>query len=120
MTTPSMTMRPSTSVPVVPTTADVTGSVGITVNDNDSPGLLVDPGTLNITEGDNGNFSIRLATQPSENVTVTVAQPSNTDITVDTDSGANGNQTTLTFTIQQLEHRAERHREYGGRYRYRQ
>ena len=76
----------------------VTGSVSITVNDNDSPGLLVDPGTLNITEGGNSNFSISLVTQPSENVTVTVEQPSNTDITVDTDSGTNGNQTTLTFT----------------------
>ena len=76
----------------------VTGSVGISVTDNDSPGLTINPPSVTIGEGDNGNFSISLATQPSENVTVTVEQPSNTDITVDTDSGTAGNQTTLTFT----------------------
>ena len=76
----------------------VTGSVTISATDNDTPGLTINPDTLNITEGGNNSFSISLVTQPSENVTVTIAQPSNTDITVDTDSGTSGNQNTLTFT----------------------
>ena len=76
----------------------VTGSVSVTATDNDTPGLTINPDTLNITEGGNNSFSVSLTTQPSENVTVTIAQPSNTDITVDTDSGTSGNQNTLTFT----------------------
>ena len=76
----------------------VTGSVTISATDNDTPGLTINPDTLNITEGGNNSFSISLVTQPSENVIVTIAQPSNTDITVDTDSGTSGNQTTLSFT----------------------
>ena len=76
----------------------VTGSVSVTATDNDSAGLTINPDTLNITEGNSGNFTVSLTTQPSENVTVTIAQPSNTDITVDTDSGTSGNQNTLTFT----------------------
>ena len=76
----------------------VTGNVTISATDNDTPGLTINPDTLNITEGGNNSFSVSLTTPPSENVTVTIAQPSNTDITVDTDSGTSGNQTTLTFT----------------------
>ena len=76
----------------------VTGSVGVVVNDNSIAGLVINPQILSFIEGGSGNFSVSLTMQPSENVTVTVAQPSNTDITVDTDSTAAGNQTTLTFT----------------------
>ena len=76
----------------------VTGSVTISATDNDTPGLTINPDTLNITEGGSSNFTVSLTTPPSENVTVTIAQPSNTDITVDTDSGTSGNQTTLSFT----------------------
>ena len=76
-----------------------TGSVSVTVTDDDSPNLIITPpSNLNITEGSNGNFTVMLATQPTATVTVTVAQPGNSDVTVDTNSSTAGNQTTLTFT----------------------
>ena len=78
--------------------SSVTKAVTITDDDSAGPGLTINPPSVTIGEGSSGNFTVSLTTQPSENVTVTVAQPSNTDITVDTDSGTAGNQTTLTFT----------------------
>ena len=61
------------------------GSVAVTVRDND----LVVPGTLTVTEGSTGTYSVVLDTQPSAAVTVTVGGTSG-DVSVDKD--------TLTFT----------------------
>ena len=75
----------------------VTGDVAVTVTDNDTPGLVLDPTSLTVAEGGSGTYTVALATQPSGEVTVTVAGASG-DVTVDTDSTANGDQNTLTFT----------------------
>ena len=53
---------------------------------------------LTIDEGDDGRFTVRLKGRPSDDVTVTLTQPTNTDVTVDTHTVNNGNQTTLKFT----------------------
>ncbi|WP_038099025.1 beta strand repeat-containing protein [Thioalkalivibrio sp. HK1] len=65
-------------------------SVSVTVTDNDTAGLTVSPTTFNLAEGGNGTFTVRLTQQPNANVSMTLAQPSNTDVTVD--------KTSLTFT----------------------
>ena len=75
----------------------VTGSVAVTVADNDAPGLVLDPTSLTVAEGGSGAYTVALATRPTGNVTVTVAGASG-EVTFDTDSAANGDQSTLTFT----------------------
>ena len=75
----------------------VTGDVEVTVTDNDTPGLVLDPTALTVAEGDSGTYTVRLATQPTGTVMVTVAGASG-DVTVDTNPGMNGNQSTLEFT----------------------
>ncbi len=75
----------------------VTGSVAVTVDDNDAPGLVLDPTSLTVAEGGSGAYTVALATRPTGNVTVTVAGASG-EVTFDTDSTAPGDQSTLTFT----------------------
>ncbi len=72
-------------------------TVAVTVTDNDTPGLVLNPTALTVDEGGRGTYTVALATQPMGNVTVTVAGASG-EVTVDTDSTANGDQNTLTFT----------------------
>ncbi|WP_038097887.1 hypothetical protein, partial [Thioalkalivibrio sp. HK1] len=78
----------------------VTGSITVTVTDNDTANLTVSSSDINMNEGASANFTVQLATLPTGNVTVTVAQgdPANSDVTIDTDTDVNGNQNTLTFT----------------------
>ena len=75
-----------------------TGNVHtLTITDNDTAGLVFAPTSLTVAEGGSGSYTVKLATQPTGNVTVTVGGASG-EVTVDTDSGTNGNQTTLTFS----------------------
>ena len=77
----------------------VADSLSVTVTDDDgAPGLILSGSPLTIDEGGNGTFTVKLTGQPSDDVTVTLTQPSNTDVTVDTDADETGNQNTLTFT----------------------
>ncbi|MBF2753952.1 MAG: hypothetical protein ISN29_01650, partial [Gammaproteobacteria bacterium AqS3] len=73
------------------------GSLAVTVTDNDR-GLIVSSTDLTVVENSSGTFTVKLAAQPDSDVTVTLAQPSNTDVTVDTDTGEDGDQNRLTFT----------------------
>ena len=72
--------------------AGETASVAVTVTDDDDVGLTVSTTALGVTEGDDGEYTVRLATQPTSTVTVTVAVTghSGTDLTLDS--------TSLTFT----------------------
>ena len=47
-------------------------SLTATVIDDDTPGLVPDPTSLTVTEDGTGQFTVKLATQPSDGVTVTV------------------------------------------------
>ena len=47
--------------------------VDVTVNDDDTANLVVDPGSLTISENGSGTFEVSLATQPSGQVSVTVS-----------------------------------------------
>ncbi len=68
----------------------VSKDLPVTVTDNDVPNLLLSPGSLTIGEDDNENYTVKLATQPSGDVTVTIGGWSGTDLTLD--------ETTLTFS----------------------
>ncbi|MBF2755163.1 MAG: hypothetical protein ISN29_07895, partial [Gammaproteobacteria bacterium AqS3] len=77
----------------------VTGSVSVTVDDTDEATLIITPAEpLKVKEEDSAPFRVKLAAQPSGDVTVQLAQPDNTDVTVDVDPDAPGNQTKLAFT----------------------
>ena len=73
----------------------VTGDVTATEDDNDSPSLMFNPSAVTVMEGSTARYSVRLAQQPSANVTVAVAvvPGGDTDISVTSPSGGS-----LTFT----------------------
>ena len=73
------------------------GSASVTVNDNDVPGLRFSPSSLTVARGGSSSYTISLSTRPSEPVTVSIRVPEGSGLTVDTDPGRDGNQTTLTF-----------------------
>ena len=72
-------------------------SVEVTVTEKDTPGVTVTPTSLTIKEGETGTYTVKLNTQPTGNVTVTVGGASG-DVTADTDPNTDNDQTTLTFT----------------------
>ncbi|MBF2755608.1 MAG: hypothetical protein ISN29_10190, partial [Gammaproteobacteria bacterium AqS3] len=72
----------------------VTGSVEVTVTDNDTPGLSLSTASLSVDEDDSKFFEVSLVTQPSGEVTVELGQDddaTNYDVTLD--------KTSLTFTV---------------------
>ena len=52
--------------------AGKTGSVAVTVTDDDTPNLAIDPTTLTVTESGTAEFTVELTTLPTADVTVTV------------------------------------------------
>ena len=57
-------------------------SLTVTVTDNDTRGVTVTPTSLTISEGGSGMYTVKLNTQPSGDVTVTVNDPTdNSDVT---------------------------------------
>ena len=46
--------------------------VSVTVTDNDTPGVTVEPTTLSVNEGGSSTYTVKLNTEPTHNVTVTV------------------------------------------------
>ena len=73
-------------------------SVTVNVADSDTRSVVLAPTSLTVTEGDTTgvSYAVKLATQPSETVTVTIGGHSGTDLTV---SGATLNVSSqLTFT----------------------
>ena len=78
-------------------TGSRTGNGEIVLSDDDTAALVFSPTSLTVGEGSSGSYTVRLATLPTGNVTVTVAGATG-DVTVDTNSGSPGNQNTLSFT----------------------
>ena len=64
--------------------------LAVTVTDNDTPGLALSPTSLTVAEGDNESYTVKLATEPTNTVTVAISGQSGTDLTLDDAS--------LTFT----------------------
>ena len=78
-------------------TGSRTGNGQIVLSDDDTAGLVFSATSLTVAEGSSGSYTVKLASEPTGTVTVTVGGASG-EVTVDTDSGTNGNQTTLTFS----------------------
>ena len=60
----------------------VTVEVDVSVTDDDTVDLVVDPGSLQISENGSGTFEVRLATQPSGQVSVTVSSGDSAAVSV--------------------------------------
>ena len=63
-----------------------------TINDDDTAGVTVFESSLTIDEGSTGHYTVKLDSEPTANVTITVNAPTNTDVTAAP--------ATLTFTAQ--------------------
>ena len=61
--------------------AEIPG-VRVTIMENDTPDVTVAPTELTIGEGGTGQYTVVLDTLPSDNVTVNIAVPSGTDLSV--------------------------------------
>ena len=70
--------------------ASVTKALPVTVTDDDTAGLVLSKTTLAVTEGASASYTVKLATQPTAEVTVTVAGTAGTDLSV--------TENTLTFS----------------------
>ena len=65
-------------------------SVDVSITENDSVGVTTSESSLTITEGDSGDYTVVLDSEPAGDVTVTVGGYSGTDVSLD--------ETELTFT----------------------
>ena len=74
------------------------GAVLVTVTNDDEVGMLLSRPSLSARENGEATYTVRLTSQLSANVTVTLAISGDGDLTLDTDAGTTGDQTTLTFT----------------------
>ena len=72
--------------------ASVSNTLPVTVTDDDEPAVVLSETGLTVTEGDaaGSSYTVKLATEPTSEVTVTVSGHAGTDLTLD--------KTTLTFT----------------------
>ena len=70
--------------------AETAAAVAVTIQENDTAGVVVTPTGLTVPEGGSGSYTVALVTQPDGTVTVTPAVPAGTALTVSPES--------LTFT----------------------
>ncbi len=75
-------------------------NLSVTVTDDDTKGLVITPDPVSVNEGDTGSYTVKLATRPTGNVTVSISGHDTTDLEVDgPDAGMTSSATeTLTFT----------------------
>ena len=53
----------------------------VTITDDDTAGVTVNPTTLSVTEGNNSSYTVVLRSQPTGNVTVTLSRTGSADVT---------------------------------------
>ena len=70
--------------------ASITAALPVTVTDDDTAGVTIEPTTLSVVAGRSNEYAVALATEPTGEVTVSVSGHASTDVTLD--------KTTLTFT----------------------
>ncbi|MBF2755613.1 MAG: hypothetical protein ISN29_10215, partial [Gammaproteobacteria bacterium AqS3] len=78
-------------------TYNTAGLYLFSITNNDTPDLVLSSNSVTLHEGGSGTFTVELAVPPTGTVTVRLWQVGlvNTDVTLDTDTAADGNQNTL-------------------------
>ena len=61
----------------------VEADLAVTVTDNDGPGLIFSPTSLDVDEGDDASYTVRLSTRPNGPTLVAISGHSGTDLTPD-------------------------------------
>ena len=69
--------------------------VEVSITENDSAGVTVEPTALSVVAGRSNEYTVKLATQPTGEVTVTISGHASTDVSL---SGPTLSSDTLTFT----------------------
>ena len=87
--------------------ANVTRDLPVSVTENDSAGVTIEPTALSVVAGRSNEYTVKLAIQPTGEVTVTISGHASTDVSL---SGPTLSSDTLTFTTDKLEHGADGHR----------
>ena len=75
--------------------ANVTRDLPVTVTENDTAGVTIEPAALSVVAGRSNEYTVKLATQPTSEVTVTISGHASTDVSL---SGPTLSSDTLTFT----------------------
>ena len=76
--------------------ANVTRDLPVTVTENDTVGVTIEPTALSVVAGRSNEYTVKLATEPTGEVTVTISGHASTDVSL---SGPTLDNTTLTFTV---------------------
>ena len=78
--------------------ASITKDLPVTVTDNDEPAIVLSETGLTVTEGDaaGSSYTVKLATRPSDSVTVSITGHDGTDLSL---SGTTLSSDMLTFTV---------------------
>ena len=71
--------------------AGTTATTTVSITDDDEAGVTIEPTALSVVAGRSNEYTVKLATKPTGEVTVTVSGHASTDVTLD--------KTTLTFTV---------------------
>ena len=66
--------------------AGVTADLVVTVTDDDEVGLVFDPDTVTVAEGGSSSYTVKLASEPTAQVTVAITGDEDTDLTLGADS----------------------------------
>ena len=77
--THTVTGAPEYESPATPFTIS---TVEVTPQENDKPGVIVSPMSLTVAAGVSGTYKVKLASEPTDAVTVVVERPSNKNVTV--------------------------------------
>ena len=70
----------------------------LTITDNDVSAFVLTPTSLKIDEGASGTYTVKLATRPTGGIVEVIVSGASGEVTVDTDTGTDGDQNTLIFT----------------------
>ena len=76
--------------------ANLTADLPVTVTDNDTAGVTIEPAALSVVAGRSNEYTVALATQPTGDVTVTISGHASTAVSL---SGDTLSSDTLTFTV---------------------
>ena len=72
-----------------------TDETTLNITDDDTADIVLDPASLAVEEGDTSSYTVKLATEPTTTVSVTITGHAGTDLTL---SGTTLNSDALTFT----------------------
>ncbi|MDE2956399.1 MAG: hypothetical protein OXU68_05265, partial [Bacteroidota bacterium] len=66
--------------------SEITASLPVTVDDDETARIVLSASTLRVDEGSNNTYTVKLATQPTADVTVRISGHSGTDLSLDVES----------------------------------